>query len=129
MPGVKASSWRPPEEPKLRRFFGLDPFPWVLAVCVLVWVGLGLATRVVPAVGFVLVVTGLAVILLSQAWLYLSIFSEDRDSFFLSLLSGWYRVFYLYANPELAWRPGVLSALGLLMCLSGVVLFVNNASP
>jgi hypothetical protein len=129
MPGVKASSWRPPEEPKLRRFFGLDPFPWVLAACVVVWVGLGLMTRVVPIAGMFLAAAGIMVMFLSQLWLYLSIFEDDRDSFILSLLSGWYRIFYLYLNPEIAWRPGVLAAVGLLMCGSGLILFVNNLSP
>ena len=45
MPGVKASSEREPDEfdqPALKRFLGTDPFPWALAVCVLVWVVLGL---------------------------------------------------------------------------------------
>jgi hypothetical protein len=129
MPGVKASSERPPEEPKLRQFFGLDPFPWVLALCVLVWVGLGMASRVVPQMGLVLMMVGFAVIVLSQAWLYLSIFEDDRDSFFIALISGWYRIFYLYLNPELAWRPGVLAGIGILMVVTGVGMFVMGIQP
>jgi hypothetical protein len=129
MPGVKASSERPPEEPKLRQFFGLDPFPWVLAVCVLVWVGLGLASRLVPAVGLVLMMVGFAVIVLSQMWLYLSIFEDDQDSFWLSLISGWYRIFYLYLNPEIAWRPGVLAGIGILMVVTGVGMYVMGIQP
>jgi hypothetical protein len=127
MPGVKASSERPEEEPALRRFFGLDPFPWVLAACVLVWIGVGLATRQVPLLGFALVGLGLMVCVLSQVWLYVSIYETDQDSFFFSLISGWYRLFYLYMNPELVWRPMVLGVVGILMAITGVALFINNA--
>jgi hypothetical protein len=127
MPGARASSERPEEEPALRRFFGLDPFPWVLAICVLVWIGLGLVARQVPPVGFVLVGVGLLVCLLSQVWLYLSIYETDQDSFFWSLLSGWYRLFYLYMNPELVWRPSVLALVGILMALTGIGIFMNSA--
>src|SRR5439155_17096900 len=112
-----------------RWFFGLVPFPWVLAVCVLIWVWLGLATRVVPLLGFVLLAVGLAVVVLSQVWLYLSIFEDDRDSFLLSLISGWYRIFYLYLNPEIPWRPGLLAGVGILMAITGISMFVMNVNP
>ena len=48
MPGARASSDRDPDafdEPALKRFFGTDPFPWALALCVLLWVGLALGAR------------------------------------------------------------------------------------
>jgi hypothetical protein len=129
MPGVKASSEREPEEPALRRFFGLDPFPWVLAICALLWVGLGLATRLVPLVGLALVAVGLAVAFLSQIWLYISIFEDDRESFFLALISGWHRLFGLYLDLSIVWRPAVLALVGLLMAVSGMVLMANNLNP
>jgi hypothetical protein len=130
MKGFRASSEREPDEfdrPALRRFFGADPFPWVLAICVLIWLGLGLATKMEPLIGFVLVAVGLLVCLLSQVWLYVSIFQEDAEAGFFSLLSGWYRVFYLYMNPDLAWRPSVLAGVGLLMAFTGIGLFMTGA--
>lgn len=125
-PGFRASSERDPDEfdqPVLKRLLGTDPFPWALALCVLFWVGLGLATRVFAPFGLLLFFAGLAVCVLSQVWLYLSIFMDDRESGFLSLLFGWYRVFYLYANPELVWRPALLTAVGTAMWITGISLF------
>jgi len=130
MKGFRASSDREPDEfenPALKRFLGADPFPWALALCVAIWLGLGLATRTEPLIGFVLVAAGLIVCLLSQIWLYVSIFLEDREAGFFSMLSGWYRVFYLYMNPELAWRPSILAGVGLLMAFTGIAMFVLHA--
>jgi hypothetical protein len=108
------------DESALRRFFGYDPFPWALAVCVFLWVALGFAASHWPPMGFVLMLCGFAVCIFSQLWLYLSIFEEDRTAGILSLLSGWYRLFYLYANPELVWRPALIAFIGLLMIVTGV---------
>ena len=41
MPGVESSDRQTPDEPALKKFVGHDPFLWVLGLCVLVWVGLG----------------------------------------------------------------------------------------
>jgi len=123
MPGEKASSEREPDEfdkPMLKRFLGADPFPWALAVCVILWVGLGLGTRVHIAFGVLLFLAGMAIGALAQIWLYLSIFLDDREAGIMSLISGWYRVFYLYMNLELIWRPFVLSTIGCLMMLTSV---------
>jgi len=130
MPGEKASSEREPDEfdtPALKRFLGADPFPWALAVCVLLWVGLGLGTRVHMAFGVLLFLAGMAICVLAQIWLYLSIFLDDREAGFLSLLSGWYRLFYLYMNLELVWRPFVLSTIGILMMFTSVGLGLTRA--
>jgi len=129
MPGSRASSERGPDpfdEPALNRFFGTDPFPWALALCILLGVGLGLGTRAWAGCAVLLVLAGFAVIILSQLWLYLSIFLEDADSGLLALASGWYRTFYLYANPELVWRPALLALAGLLMIMTGVVVGVGQ---
>jgi hypothetical protein len=129
MPGVKASSEREPDqfdEPALKRFFGTDPFPWALILCVLIWVGLGLGSRVTPICAGVLVLAGLATVLLSQFWLYLSIFFDDPDYGFLAFISGWYRMFYLYSNPEVVWRPALLSLVGVLMTLTGAALGISH---
>ena len=75
MPGVRASSERGPDpfdEPALKRFFGTDPFPWALALCVLLCVGLGLGARAWVGCAVLLILAGFAVIVLSQLWLYLS---------------------------------------------------------
>jgi hypothetical protein len=122
MPGVRASSERdadPFDEPALRRFLGTDPFPWALALCVLLWVGLAVGARAWVGCAVLLVLAGFVVIVLSQLWLYLSIFLDDADSGLLALVSGWYRTFYLYSNPELVWRPALLAGIGLLMVLTG----------
>ena len=65
-------------------------------------------------------------IILSQLWLYLSIFLDDADSGLLALVSGWYRTFYLYSNPELVWRPGLLAVVGLLMVVTGSAVGVGQ---
>jgi hypothetical protein len=122
MPGARASSERGPDpfdEPALKRFFGTDPFPWALALGVLLWIGLALGARAWIGCAALLVLAGFAVIILSQVWLYLSIFLDDADSGLLALVSGWYRTFYLYSNPELVWRPAVLTLLGLVMIVTG----------
>lgn len=129
-PGFRASSERDPDEfdqPVLRRFLGTDPFPWALALCVLLWVGLGLGTRVFPPLGLLLFFLGLAVCFLSQVWLYVSIFMDDQEAGIMSMISGWYRVFYLYMNPELSWRPSLLAFVGLAMSVTGIMMFVNNS--
>jgi hypothetical protein len=129
MKGFRGSSERDPDEfdqPALKRFLGTDPFPWALALCVLIWVGLGLGARATLVCAVFLGLAGLAVIVLSQLWLYLSIFMEDREAGFLSLISGWYRVFYLYMNPELAWRPSLLALVGLLMMITGFGLGISH---
>jgi len=130
MPGVKASSEREPDEfdqPALKRFLGADPFPWALALCVLVWVGLGLASRILPAFAGLLILAGIAGCVLSQIWLYVAIFREDMEAGILSMVCGLYRVFYLYMNPELTWRPLILTGVGVLMMSTGVALAVNRA--
>ena len=72
---------------------------------------------------------GAMVMVLSQVWLFMSIWEDDQDSFILSLISGWYRIFYLYSNPELTWRPGLLALVGFLMMGSGLILFASNLNP
>jgi hypothetical protein len=129
MMGFRGSSERGPDEfdrPALKRFLGTDPFPWALALCVVVWVGLGLGARVTPISALVLGIAGLAVIILSQLWLYLSIFMDDSQAGVISLLCGWYRMFYLYMYPELAWRPSLLAFVGLLMTITGFGLGISH---
>ena len=129
MKGFKASSEQEPDEfdkPVLNRLLGMDPFPWALAVCVLLWVGLGLAARTHPIFCGILIFAGLIICLLSQIWLYLSIFQDDATSGILSLISGWYRFIYLYANPELVWRPSILAAVGVLMCFTGMGMLMTK---
>ena len=110
----------------LRRFFGTDPFPWALALCVVIWVGLGLGARATPICSGVLVVAGIATIVLCQVWLYLSIFMDDRAAGILSLISDWYCTLYLWANPELSWRPSLLALVGLLMTITGMASGINH---
>jgi hypothetical protein len=129
MKGFRASSERDPDEfdkPALKRFLGTDPFPWALALCVLLWVGLGLGNRVTPICSGLLVLAGLAVMFFSQVWLYLSIFMDDMEAGIFSLISGFYRVAYLYMNPELAWRPSLLALVGLLMMITGFGLGISH---
>ena len=123
MPGVRASSEREPDEfdqPVLRRFLGVDPFPWVLALSVLLWVGLGLGARAWIGCAGLLVLAGIATVVFSQVWLCLSIFQDDPASGILSLVFGWYRSLYLYLNPEVGWRPTVLAVVGVLMVFTGI---------
>ena len=90
------------------------------------WIGLGLGARVSPVCSGLLVVAGIATIVLSQVWLYLSIYTDDRASGILSLISDWYCTIYLWANPEVAWRPSLLALVGLLMTITGMALGINH---
>jgi hypothetical protein len=131
MKGFRASSEREPDEfdkPALKRFLGSDPFPWALALSAVLWIALGLATRAEPLIGLALFFLGLLVCLLSQVWLYVSIFLDDTEAGFLSLLCGWYRLIYLYMNPELTWRPALLALVGILMSITGVAMFIGRAN-
>jgi hypothetical protein len=125
MPGTGPSK-PPAEDSLLRRFIGHDPFPWVLAVCVLVWVGLGLGSRSHPELAWALVVAGIVVVVLSEVYLYVSIFEENRASGVFSFLSNWYRLIYLHMNPEIGLRPTVLAIVGLLMCFTGMGLSLRG---
>jgi hypothetical protein len=118
-----------PEPSPLGRFAGLDPLPFILAVVAVLWVGLGLATGVWPWMGLVLAGAGLLVCLAGQVYLHWLIFREDERHGWLSLFSDWYRVFYLHQNPELTWRPMLVTACGLLMILTGVALFLAKIKP
>jgi hypothetical protein len=120
MPGVEASDKRPPEEPTIKRFIGHDPFPWVLGLCVLVWVGLGLGSRSYPPLAYALLVAGFVVLVASEIYLYISIYETDRASGVFSFLSNWYRFAYLHMNPEVGFRPTVLALVGLLMAFTGM---------
>jgi hypothetical protein len=52
-----------------------------------------------------------------------------RPPHWLSLVSKWHRLFYLHQNPELTWRPMVVTGCGLLMILTGVFLFLSQIKP
>jgi hypothetical protein len=129
MPGVRASSERGPDEfdkPVLKRFLGTDPFPWALALCVVVWVGLGLGARAWVGCAGLLVIAGLVTVVLSQLWLCLSIYEDDRVSGILALVSDWFRSLYLHMYPELAWRPTLLAVVGVLMVFTGTGLGIHG---
>jgi hypothetical protein len=126
MPGAEASNEPPPEEPVLKRFIGHDPFPWALGLCVLVWVGLGLGSRSYHPLAWVLIGAGIVVMVLSEIWLYISIFEENRASGVFAFLSSWYRFIYLHMNPEIGFRPTVLFLVGLLMCFTGMGLSLTG---
>jgi len=131
MPGVKASSERGPDEfdqPVLKRFLGQDPFPWALAICVLMWIALGLAaSRVHPAFAGLLFLFGMAVMVLAQVWLYVSIFLDDLQEGILAFVFGMYRVMYLYTNIDLVVRPLILTVIGLLMIITSGAIMANHA--
>ena len=129
MPGARASSDREPDEfdkPVLKRFLGTDPFPWALALCVVIWIGLGLGTRTWIGFAPLLILAGIATMVLAQLWLCLSIFEDDREAGIFALFSSWFRAIYLHMYPELAWRPTVLMAVGALMMFTGMGLGINH---
>ena len=129
MPGVRASSEREPDEfdkPVLKRFLGADPFPWALALSVVVWVGLGLGTKAWGGCAALLILAGIATMFLAQLWLCLSIFEDDRAAGIFALVSDWFRSMYLHMYPELAWRPSVLMVVGALMMFTGIGLGVSG---
>jgi len=104
----------------LVRLMSYDPFPWMAGASVLLWVGLGLASRKWPVVGLVLLGCGLLVIALGQIYLYLLIYLDSPKDALLSFLFGWYRQFYLWQNPELTLKPMLLNFIGLGMVLTGM---------
>jgi len=109
----------PEPESLLARIMARDPFPWMLGASVLIWVGLGLASRKWPPLAFVLIAAGTVVFTLGQVYLYVLIYLESPQDALLSFLSGWYRQFYLWQNPELALKPVLLSGVGILMIVTG----------
>jgi hypothetical protein len=111
------------------RSMAFDPFPVILIVAVVVWIGLGLATRAWPWAGLILAAVGLLVCLVSKVYLYLLILREDPRHGWLSVVSKWHRLLYLYQNPELTWRPMVVAGCGLLMILTGVFLLLTKLKP
>ena len=127
MRGFRASSERDPDEfdkPVLKRFLGTDPFPWILALAVLLWVSLGLAARHEPVFGGILVLAGIAICFLAHLWLFLSILL-DGDGGFSAVLSTWMWTFCTYRYAEVIWRPGLLTFVGVMMMFTGMGMGLN----
>jgi hypothetical protein len=130
MKGFRASSERESDEfdkPALKRFLGSDPFPWALALCVLVWIGLGLATRAEPQFGLALIGSGLLICLLAQVWIYVSLAQEDPVGAAISVFSSWYRTFMMYTYADVIWKPMLLTLIGVLMVFTGAGMFWTRA--
>lgn len=130
MRGFRASSnigkEGPPPSP-LARLIGDDPFPWLICLSVIVWVALGIAGKYSMIFAIALGAMGLFVCFLAQVYLYLSIWESDRGSLLWCLLSDWYRLFYLYSNPEVAWRPTLVAIVGLFMVFtSGALIMMHR---
>jgi hypothetical protein len=117
------------DDPFWVRLMEWDPFPLLMFVVVVLWVGLGLAARRWPAAGLGLAGAGLLVCLLGQLYLYALIFRDDPQHALLSFVSKWYRLVYLHFNIELTLRPTIVTGCGVLMVLTGVFVFLNNAKP
>ncbi|MCI0703274.1 MAG: hypothetical protein L0241_19525, partial [Planctomycetia bacterium] len=86
-----------------------DPFPLIMVVAILLWVGLGLSARRWPPMGLVLAGVGLLVILLGQLYLYALIFRDGYEHGILSFFFDWYRLIYLSYNIELTLKPMIIS--------------------
>lgn len=130
MKGFRASSERGPDEydkPAFKRFFGNDPFPWALALCVVLWVGLGLATRIEPLFGLALIGAGLMMCALCQVWIIVLLIQEDKVGGAISIFSSWCRSYLLYINADLVWKPMVVTFIALLMVLTGAGMFWTRA--
>jgi hypothetical protein len=133
LPGTDPDAPEPGEErdrepePFGIRLMKWDPFPLVMILSVLLWVGLGLAARRWPPMGLVLVGVGFLVFVIGRVYLYALIYRDDPMHGFLSFMFSWYRVLYLHFNLELTVRPTIISGCGLLMMLTGVFVFLNNA--
>ena len=65
-------------------------------------------------------------IVLSEVWLYISIFEDDRSHGVFAFLSNWYRALYLHLNPEMGFRPTILGLVGLLMSFTGAGLAATS---
>lgn len=97
----------------------IDLFPFLLGGVVLVWVGLGLAARGRPPVALVLVVAGGVVVALGQLYLLWTICQDNPRDAFWSALFDWYASIWSHLNPDLVWRPFLISGCGLLMMVTG----------
>lgn len=119
-PGKKRSRIRKHHrDPFLIRLMDWDPFPPIMISAVIAWIGLGLGSRHWPWMSFVLTAVGFFVVVLGQVYQFALIFRDDTTHGIFSMLSGWYRAFYLQANQELTWKPIVISICGLMMILTG----------
>ncbi len=121
----------PPREGSFAEKFMLwDPFPLLITVVVLTWVGLGLWARRKPAVGLVLAGAGLVTVLVGEIYLYALIVRESGIAGgLLSFFFDWYRLIYLHMNMELTLRPNVIVFCGVLMVVTGLFSFVKHAPP
>lgn len=112
------------------KFLVWDPFPLLITVVVLTWVGLGLWARRKPAVGLALAAAGLATVLVGEIYLYALIVRESGAvGGLLSFFFDWYRLIYLHMNLELTLRPKVIVFCGVLMVVTGLFTFVKHAPP
>jgi hypothetical protein len=111
------------------RLMTWDPFPVIMFVVVVLWVGLGLSARKWPPMGLVLAGVGLLVCLLGELYLYALIFRDGTEHGLLSFFFDWYRLIYLHMNIELTLKPTIISLSGLFMILTGVFVFLNNIKP
>ena len=102
----------------------IDLFPFLLGGAVLLWVGLGLAARGRPVVALALVAAGGVVLALGQLLLLWIIYQDDPSHAFWSLLSDWYQAVWCQLNAELIWRPLLVTACGLGMILTGLMMAV-----
>lgn len=106
---------------------GRDPFLPVLGGVAVAWVGLGLAAEQWPEAGLLLAVAGGLVYAGGKLYLQLMLSRGDPRHGLLSYYSPRYRAFRRERNIALSVRPMVLGGAGLLMVLTGVVLFLKHA--
>lgn len=120
----------PPEETPVTRLMMWDPFPLLITVVVLTWVGLGLWARRTPAVGFALATAGLLTIVVGEIYLYAIIVRESGiEGGLLAYFFDWYRLIYLHMNIELTLRPSIVVFCGFLMVVTGVFGAVHRMKP
>ena len=108
-------------------------FDWfwpALFVSVGLWVGLGLLAANWHGIGWVLAAVGLAVVAFGQFYLYMLVREQDGwEQALLTYLFSWHRFLYLHQNIEMTLKPKVLSAIGLLMVLTGIGLALVGLRP
>ncbi len=122
-----ADEFEPVQHSLFSRVMGANPFPILIGVVVLTWVGLGLLAMKWPVVGLVLVAAGLLTVFVGKVYLHALIFHEGGTRHgLLSVFSDWYRLFYLHGNIELTLKPNIVMGCGLLMALTGLFTFLSS---
>jgi hypothetical protein len=96
-------------------------FGWILVALVGLWLVNLIAALVSPALGDALVVAGTALTLLGNVWIAFVAYKDSQVFGMLCFGTCLFTYVYIFMNLEETWKPALLTGLGFLISLSGLV--------